>query len=143
LLLSSTQNKEVNTLAHFAQIGYENEVLRVSVVRNEDILDENGDESEEIGIQYLRSIHGEKTMWIQTSYNNNFRYRYAGIGMVYNVEHDVFLFPQPYPSWTLNTETYEWQPPIPEPKLTEEQRESGSYYNWNEETQEWELKTET
>ena len=53
------------------------------------------------------------------------------------------MYPQPYPSWTLNTETYEWEPPIPEPELTEEQKESGSYYEWNEETQEWELKTAT
>jgi hypothetical protein len=130
-------------MAHFAQIGYENKVLRVSVVRNEDILDANGDESEEVGIQFLKSIHGQTTNWLQTSYNGNFRYRYAGIGMVYNNQYDVFLQPQPYQSWTLNTETFEWDPPIPEPELTEEQKESGSYYEWNEETQEWELKTIT
>ena len=130
-------------MAHFAQIGYENEVLRVSVVRNEDILDGNGNESEEVGIQFLKSVHGHLTNWLQTSYNNNFRFRYAGIGMVYDNQHDVFLLPQPYPSWILNTETYEWEPPIPEPELTEEQRDGGSYYEWNEETQEWELKTAT
>ena len=130
-------------MAHFAQIGYNNEILRVSVVRNEDILDGNGNESEEIGIQFLKSVHGHLTNWLQTSYNGNFRYRYAGIGMVYNVEYDVFLLPQPYPSWTLNTETFNWNPPIPEPELTEEQKEAGSYYEWNEETQNWELKTIT
>jgi hypothetical protein len=128
-------------MAHFAQIGYENKVLRVSVVRNEDILDGNGNESEEVGIQFLKSVHGHLTNWLQTSYNNNFRFRYAGIGMVYNVEHDVFLLPQPYPSWTLNTETYEWEPPTPKPELTEEQKSNESYYEWNEETQEWDLKT--
>ena len=89
-------------MAHFAQIGYDNQILRVSVVRNEDILDENGNESEEVGIQFLKSVHGHLTNWIQTSYNNNFRHRYAGIGMVYDNQHDVFLYPQPYPSWTLN-----------------------------------------
>ena len=130
-------------MAHFAQIGYNNEILRVSVVRNEDILDGNGNESEEVGIQFLKSVHGHLTNWLQTSYNNNFRFRYAGIGMVYNNQYDVFLSPQPYPSWTLNTETYEWDPPIPEPELTEEQRDGGSSYEWNEETQEWELKTAT
>ena len=130
-------------MAHFAQIGYENKVLRVSVVRNEDILDGNGNESEEVGIQFLKSVHGHLTNWLQTSYNNNFRCRYAGIGMVYDNQHDVFLLPQPYPSCTLNTENYEWEPPIHEPELTEEQKESGSYYEWNEETQEWELKTAT
>jgi hypothetical protein len=127
-------------MAHFAEIGYQNEVLHVSVVRNEDILDENGNESEEVGIKFLKSIFGEATRWLQTSYNSNFRYRYAGIGMVYNVEHDVFLYPQPYPSWILNTEIYEWESPVPEPELTEEQINNGNYYEWNEETQEWELK---
>jgi hypothetical protein len=63
--------------------------------------------------------------------------------MVYNNQYDVFLSPQPHPSWTLNTETYEWDSPIPKPELTEEQREAGSYYEWNEETQEWELKNQT
>ena len=130
-------------MAHFAQIGIDNVFLRVDVVRNEDILDENGNESEEVGIQFLKSVHGNLTNWIQTSYNNNFRYRYAGIGMVYDNQHDVFLYPQPYQSWTLNTETFEWEPPIPEPELTEEQIESGSYYEWNEETQEWKLKEQT
>jgi hypothetical protein len=129
-------------MAHFAQIGYDNKVLRVDVVRNEDILDANGNESEEIGIQFLKSVHGQLTNWIQTSYNNNFRHRYAGMGMIYDNQHDVFLYPQPYSSWTLNTETYEWDPPTPKPELTEEQKESGSYYEWNEETQEWELKSE-
>ena len=126
-------------MAHFAQIDYQNKVLRVSVVANEDILDDDGNESEEVGIEYLKSIHGPNTMWIQTSYNNNFRCRYAGIGLVYNVEHDVFLLPQPYPSWILNTETYEWESPVPKPDLTIEQVESGNYYEWNEEAQEWKL----
>lgn len=61
--------------------------------------------------------------------------------MVYNNQHDVFLNPHPYPSWTLNTETFEWDPPSPEPELTEEQETAGSYYEWNEESQEWLLKT--
>jgi len=126
-------------MAHFAQIDYQNKVIRVSVVANEDILDDDGNESEEVGIEYLKSVHGPNTMWVQTSYNNNFRCRYAGIGLVYNVEHDVFLLPQPYPSWILNTETYEWESPVPKPDLTIEQVESGNYYEWNEEAQEWKL----
>ena len=128
-------------MAHFAQIGSDNQVLRVSVVRNEDILDGDGNESEEIGIQFLKSVHGHLTNWIQTSYNNSFRFRYAGIGMIYDNQHDVFLFPQPYPSWSLNTDTYEWDPPVPEPALSEEQVESGDYYTWNEEAKEWVLRS--
>jgi len=130
-------------MAHFAQIDYENKVLRVSVVRNEDILDTNGNESEQIGIEFLKSVHGASTRWVQTSYNNNFRFRYAGVGMIYNVEHDVFLQDKPYPSWILNTETYEWESPTPKPELTEEQKNNENYYEWNEESQEWNLKTIT
>ena len=122
-------------MAHFAQIDYENKVLHVSVVRNEDILDEQGNESEEVGIRFLKSIFGENTRWIQTSYNNNFRFRYAGIGMVYNVEHDVFLLPQPYPSWILNTENYEWEAPIPKPQ------DDNVNYEWDEENGKWKEET--
>ncbi len=128
-------------MAHFAQIGNDNAVLRVSVVRNEDILDGDGNESEKVGIEYLKSIQGPLTRWVQTSYNGSFRYRYAGPGMVYNNQYDVFLNPQPYPSWGLNTETFEWDPPSPEPELTQEQETAESYYEWNEESQEWLLKT--
>lgn len=127
-------------MAHFAKINNKNEVIYISVVSNEDILDENGNESEEIGIKFLKSFFGESTKWVQTSYNNNFRCRYAAIGMIYNEEYDVFLFPQPYVSWNLNMETYDWEPPISEPKLTEEQKELENYYEWNEEFQRWELK---
>ena len=124
-------------MAHFAQIGMDNIVLRVDVVRDEDILDGNGNESEEIGIKHQKSVYGQQTNWLQTSYNNNFRCRYAGVGMIYNNQYDVFLNPRPYPSWILNTETYEWDPPVPEPELSAEDTELGNHYEWDENTQKW------
>ncbi len=130
-------------MAHFAQLNHSDLVINVEIVNNNILLDENGNEDEKIGIGHLKSIYGSETIWVQTSYNNNIRCRYAGPGMSYNREYDVFLYPKPYQSWTLNIENYLWEPPIPEPELTEEQIESESYYEWNEETQEWELKTET
>ena len=130
-------------MAHFAEIDENNLVLRVLVVDNENVLDENGNENEQVGIKFLQNIFGLDTRWIQTSYNGNFRYRYAGIEMIYDENLDIFLPPKIYQSWILNHETYDWNSPIPEPELTEEQRDGGSYYEWNEETQEWELKTAT
>ena len=125
-------------MAHFALI--KNTIVQqVIVVGNADLTNSEGNEQEALGVAFCHSLFGTDETWIQTSYNGNFRYRYAGIGMVYNNQYDVFLLPQPYPSWTLNTETYEWDSPVPEPELTEEQKESGSYYEWNEETQEWKL----
>jgi len=65
--------------------------------------------------------------WIQTSYNHNIRKQYAGIGFTYNSNADVFVAPQPFPSWTLD-ENHDWQAPVPMPE--------GSYY-WDEETLSW------
>jgi len=63
----------------------------------------------------------------RTSYNSNIRGTYAGVGYLYNEEEDIFITPQPYPSWTRNGSF--WQAPTPQP-------EEG-YWIWNEETGEW------
>ena len=64
---------------------------------------------------------------VRTSYNGNIRKQYAGIGYTYDADADVFVAPQPYPSWTLDS-NHEWQPPTPKP--------DGDYY-WNEAELEW------
>ena len=51
----------------------------------------------------------------RTSYNNNIRKQYAGIGFTYDADADVFVAPRPYGSWTLD-ENYDWQPPTPKPE---------------------------
>jgi hypothetical protein len=66
---------------------------------------------------------------VRTSYNNNIRKQYAGVGYFYDAEDDVFIEPKPYPSWTLN-ETHDWEPPTPMPTT------DGNWF-WNEETLEW------
>lgn len=114
-------------MAHFARIDSNNKVVQVIVVANEDCLDSNGNESEEIGVEFCNKLI--KGRWIQTSYNNNIRKRYAGIGMTYNEEHDVFHGDCLYPSWTLNNQG-DWTPPVPYP--TDEKQ-----YSWNEENQTW------
>lgn len=67
----------------------------------------------------------------RTSYNSNIRKRFAGIGHTYDDRLDAFVPPKPYPSWTLNEETADWEPPVPKP-------ESVGYFEWNEEQQRWE-----
>jgi hypothetical protein len=78
-------------MAHFAKLDENNKVVEVIVVSNDDIVDENGEENEEIGIQFCRKIQGENTNWKQTSYNGNTRGRYAGIGMYYDEIIDEFV----------------------------------------------------
>lgn len=79
-------------MAHFAQI-QNGIVVQVIVVSNDVILDENNNESEAIGIEFCKSLYGDKTEWLQTSYNGNFRGRYAGIGMIYDADLDEFREP--------------------------------------------------
>jgi hypothetical protein len=80
-------------MAHFAWLDANNKVTQVSVVDNVNLLDENGDESEAVGIAYLTSVHGEGKVWKQTSYNGNFRGKYAGIGDTYDADLDEFVTP--------------------------------------------------
>ena len=119
-------------MAHFARIDENNVVLEVMIVNNEEILDENGNESEEIGRTKLNEKYGGR--WIQTSYNNNIRYQYAGIGKVYDEELDIFRPAQPFPSWTFNRETYEWEAPVQFPS------DGDGPYIWSEVEQNWKLR---
>ena len=129
-------------MAHFACLDENNVVTQVIVVANEDTSDSNGVEVEEIGVAFCKKLLGGDTRWKQTSYNNNMRVRYAGIGYSYNEALDAFIPPQPFPSWTLDNETASWVSPAgPAPTLTEAEIEARSFYRWNEETGAWELET--
>ena len=87
-------------MAHFAELDENNIVLRVIVVGDEDTADEDGNEVEAIGIEFCQNLLGGS--WIQTSYNDNIRKHFAGIGFQYDSDADVFILPQPYPSWSLD-----------------------------------------
>jgi hypothetical protein len=116
-------------MAHFAKL--ENNIVKqVIVVSNKDILDENGQESEQKGIDFCKSLFGQDTNWIQTSYNGNFRKNYAGIDYQYDQTRNAFIAPKPYPSWVLNDTTCNWEAPISIPT-------DGKAYTWNEETLTW------
>lgn len=120
-------------MAHFAQLDDDNIVINVVVVNNQDTMDENGIENEEIGIRFLQSLLGENTKWRQTSYNNNFRKKYAGLGYSYNESLDAFIAPKPFESWMLDEESCIWVPPYPQPPVIQEQIEQGYIYQWDEE----------
>ena len=129
-------------MAHFAQLDENNVVTQVIVVANEDTSDVNGNEVEEIGVAFCKKLLGADTNWKQTSYNNNFRVRYAGIGYSFNAELDAFIAPKPFESWVLNTETADWESPVGSaPALTEAEIEARSFYRWDEEAGAWELFT--
>jgi hypothetical protein len=64
----------------------------------------------------------------RTSYNNNIRKQYAGIGFTYDAVNDVFVAPQPYPSWSLDN-NFDWQPPTPMP--------AEGMWTWDEDNLSW------
>jgi len=120
-------------MAHFAELDENNIVTKVIVVHNNELMD--GDtESEVKGVGFCASLFGHSN-WVQTSYNSNIRKQFAGIGYTYDDVNDVFITPQPYPSWSLD-DNFDWQPPTPMP-------DDDKKYEWNEETQTWdEITTE-
>jgi len=79
-------------MAHFARV-QDNIVREVIVINNEVLENKDFPESEPIGIAFCKSLYGEDTEWLQTSYNNNFRGTYAGSGYLYNSELDIFTTP--------------------------------------------------
>jgi len=128
-------------MAHFAKLGLNGKVIAVHVVNNSDILNGGGVEDESVGQQFLERLHGwPAPMWIQTSYNTlagvhklggtPLRGTYAGLGMIYDEENNIFRTKQVHASWTLNTTTTRWEPPTPVP-------DDGKYYAWNESTKAW------
>ncbi len=76
-------------MAHFVKMNG-NVCGEVIVVNNEVLENKPFPESESIGIAFCKSLYGADTEWLQTSYNANFRGRYAGIGSIYDPELDEF-----------------------------------------------------
>lgn len=66
--------------------------------------------------------------------NKAFRKNGASIGYIYDEQRDAFIPPKPFPSWVLNEFSCLWESPIPYPN-------DGNYYDWNENTQSWDLYT--
>jgi hypothetical protein len=102
-------------MSHFAEIDNNNIVQRV-IVAEQDFINSGA--------------VGDSFLWVQTSYNNNFRKNYAGVGYTYDQTRDAFIAPQPYPSWLLDEDTCRWDAPIPRP-------DDGKMYKWDEDTTSW------
>lgn len=118
-------------MAHFAKLDENNIVIEINVVSNADTLDENGQDSEAVGVAFLTAWSDGHSNWRQTSYNGNFRKNYAGIGFVYDPVRDAFYRPTPpYASWVLNELTCQWEAPVEHPR-------DGRMYVWDEAIVNW------
>jgi hypothetical protein len=117
-------------MANFALIK-NNIVLSVIVIDN-NIITDNGSEVEQLGIDFINSLNikgvYDYDVIRQTSYNGNFRSKYAGIGDTWDETNNIFISPKPFVSWTLNN-NFKWEAPLSYP--------SSGNYTWNESTLEW------
>ena len=101
-------------MSHFAEIDKDGVVQRV-IVAEQDFINSG-------------SV-GDSFNWVQTSYNNNFRKQFAGVGFTYDKSKDIFISPQPYLSWTLD-DNDDWQAPSAIP-------DDGKMYYWDEDSKSW------
>jgi hypothetical protein len=116
-------------MAHFAKLGVGNIVEKVIIVSN-DIAS-----TEQAGIDFINKLYNTRDVWKQTSYNNNIRKNFAGIGYQYDQTRDAFIAPKPFNSWVLNETTCRWEAPIPMPNDVSAIKQ----YNWNESTLTWDI----
>ena len=120
-------------MAYFAKLGTGNIVENVISINNSVITDSNGVEQEQLGVDFINKLYNTRDAWKQTSYNNNFRKNYAGIGFQYDQQRDAFIAPKPFNSWILNEDTCRWESPILYPQ-------DNNRYKWNEQTLSWDLR---
>lgn len=123
-------------MAHYAWINADNIVINVSVGVDENVTHSDngtpvGGSTEGWEQFYTASINQEGVYAKRTSYNHNIRKQFATVGSTYDSVADVFVYPSPFPSWTLDS-NHDWQPPIPFPA-------DDNYYEWNETTLNWVL----
>jgi hypothetical protein len=119
-------------MAHFAKLGTGNIVEQVIVISNDIAI------TEQAGVDFINKLYNTRDVWKQTSYNNNIRKNYAGIGYQYDQTRDAFIAPKPFNSWVLNEDTCRWEAPVAMPTTELEDNEC---YSWNESILNWEIKT--
>ena len=102
-------------MSHFAKIDNNNIVTEI-IVAEQDFINSG--------------VVGDSFLWVQTSYNNNFRKNFAAVGGTYDKTKDAFISIKPYPSWTLVEATCQWTAPVTYP-------DDGKFYEWDESITNW------
>ena len=127
-------------MAYYAELDNNNIVTKVRTGASEEVVDLERIYTERFGKVHKRTSYNTRggvhynpeTNELSEDQSKAFRKNYAGVGFTYDKNRDAFIPPKPYASWTLNEETCLWESPVPHPN-------DGQIYNWNEETQTWDL----
>ena len=125
-------------MAYFAKLGTGNIIENVISINNSVITDNNGVEQEQLGVDFINKLYNTRDVWKQTSYNNNIRKNFAGIGYSYDQQRDAFIPPRRYNSWILNEDTCRWEAPIPAPSTYLNEQNKLVQFRWNENILNWE-----
>jgi len=130
-------------MAHFAELNSDNEVIRVVVISNDDVIANGGDYSSqaETFVSNLIPHSTGGTSWKQTSYNGNQRKQYAGLGYTYDATKNKFILPKPFDSWSLDSND-DWIAPVTYPNK-DEIESNPVLILWDEDNQKWLGKTYT
>jgi hypothetical protein len=124
---------------NFARVNSNNKVVDVVFVFDDIVTDDDGNLYEHWAYTHLYEKYpdSKKDYWVMIDNKKNWGY----IGNTFDKFKDGFISEKPYPSWTLDENTLKWTPPVPEPILTDEEKEVSTNLNWNEELQVWEKYT--
>jgi len=125
-------------MAHYAELDINNKVIRVLTACNQDILNNGGEQSEQAAEHFksLNKFSENGVKWVQTSYNNNFRKQYAGIGYTFDFTKNKFITPQPFASWSLDSND-DWQAPVAYPTVTTYGDNVRYFISWDESNLRW------
>jgi len=125
-------------MAHYALINSDNIVVQVITGVDENVIQTDLDGTQVGGStiaweRFYESLPQFAGLTCKrTSYNGNFRANFAGVGHKYDQDFNVFIAPQPFPSWKLNYTTYRWEAPVARPEEVE-----GFALKWSEYNKEW------
>ena len=123
-------------MAHYALLNADNEVISVITGVDEWITQTDTDGTLVGGTTTAWEAFYTAQPWHgavsckRTSYHNNIRYNYAGIGYTYDTARDAFIAPKPYASWVLDEATCRWEAPVAVPS-------AGGPWAWDEDTESW------
>jgi hypothetical protein len=125
-------------MAHYAELDINNKVIRVLTACNQDIATHGGELSEEAANYFgtYTSFSENGVKWVQTSYNNNFRKQYAGVGHTFDSTKNKFISPQPFASWSLDSND-DWQAPVAYPSVTTYGDNVRYFISWDESNLRW------
>ena len=118
-------------MANFSRINQDNLVEEVCVIDNSILLNPEGVETEQLGIDFLTTLTG-RSGWLQTSYTSSRRGSFGGIGSSYYPDLDIFMPPSPHKAWLLKEQAGRWAWVAPLPPI------EGA--TWDDELLEWNFK---